>query len=412
MSMYYLVGSGYNQLARCVTTPDASTGLSVADDVSVLYNGRADEPYIFSGNVEIDIDWNQTVNGDFATAFSGGHPGTGWGAVGTPACTKVSNAMQIAGASGDHYEYFDLSCSAGEVLTVSAFATPPTGAGGFSKIIVRNLETNATLNGAGVWVPATTGAAIWHYLPAALGGALLTTPFTVEPYSTCLEDRVVLRFEFYGGPGSGPTYPTYDDFFVWPRINFAHVHGHNIPPGATLAYCSSAFVTPTVVAHTFTVKQPSFYATFTDQDYRYGRLLLTANPPDGRNVYMWQVTFGQYQTARRSQDNGFSASLVDTQDRASSDTGPIQAYLRTARGRRMVDLAFKHTSAADKAEALEIMERSRNGALPSIIVTDSTDSSSGVLCQMPPTFKLSHIVTSLYASSVTLDEFAFRNVVE
>lgn len=413
MNLPYLVGSGYNQLEHCTSEPVPSAGESGADDVTVLWNGRADEPYIFDGGeLDLDIDWNQTVNGDFATPFVDDLPGEGWGSVGTPLASQAGSpgGMQLAGAGGAaNYVYFDRRARAGQRLTVSALATPPAGAGGHSLIVVRNLETGATLDRFGNWVPASEGVALWHYLPAALGGARLQTPFTVESYAACLSDRVTIRFEFHGAPGAGSTFPVYNDFFVWPRINIAHFHNHNLPPGAVLEYRSGPIPTPTTAVHTFSIRQPAFYGIFSSQDYRYGRLLLTTPPPDGRDLNLWQLTFAEYISARTPQERDMSEAIVDPQNR-SDDVG-LQVYLRMERGQRSIDLNFKHPTPEDKAEMKEIIERSRNGALPSVFVVDSSDPSTGLLCQTGPAWKMSRTATTFYGSTLTLGEFPFRRVV-
>lgn len=414
MALYALFGSGYNQVARCsaaLTTSGVLSGFSVAG----LYDGRQTAEFFFAaaaGDKYIDLDLNQTVNGDFATAFSGGHPGTGWAGSGTPTATQSSGAMLVSGAAGS-YEYFDLSVAAGEVLTMSATLTAP-GVGGLAQIVVRNLETGKLLDGVALtW--QTSAVFLSQPGSAALPTLTKTATFTVESHSTCLSDRVTLRVEFYGGPGAGATFPSYDNFFIYPRINFASIHAHNIPAGilSHVRFGSIPTATPgaTMVAD-FTQARPTMFAAFTAQDQRYARFYFTTLTAETREIYIGEFVLGQYRSLERVQNYGYTAGTIDPSDRSSNDLGPQQAYRRTQQARRWVELQFRLTTATSYAEWVELMARSCNGALPLILVPDSADAGDARLGRLAQEWQYSRALTLMRDHSIKHEELPFPVVID
>lgn len=411
MSLLYLVGSGYNQIARAVAAPVAGSALS-GFSVSALYNGRADQAFIFDGEpLTLDFDLNQVTNPGFETAFASGLPAAAtaiatWGKSSGATLTRDTStfmsgvaSMRVDGA--DEYAYFDQVVSAGEYLVATAAARSPTLSVPFARIACQNLNTGNWLTSSLGWSSALTywysGGTSWDAAPA---GA-----FQVESFSACRTDRPTLRWRFVcASPG---TEAWFDDFYVWPRVNFAFAHNHNFPPSVGVGMRSSASgFSSTTLRGAFTTTPATMYVVMANVDERYWRLISTA-PPDDRDLFMWQFVLGQYQTASRVHLEGHTIGTIDVQDRSSSEIGQMQAYIRGAHARRQVELQFKHPSVADAIEHAEIQKRSRNGAHPLVVVLDSADPSSALLCRSPDVWKLAHVTTTLRQSSLVLDEFPF-----
>lgn len=397
MSLLALFGAGYNQLARMVVaaTPESADSLY---PIANLYDGKPWELFRFGAagtSGYVDFDLNQVVNGEFSTALVGGLPGAGWGkSAGATLNLTGAPSLEVQGTS-DEYCYFDLVAAAGEVLTITGGAGSPVS--GTALIEVRNLTTGSYLTSSETW-QATS--ATWQ-----TGTGSQTGTFTVEPYSTCLQDLVVLRIKLYAGTGIGPTYSTYSNLYVYPRINFAGIFGSNIQPSTAPVEIRSGTGSPAATTQaTFTLAQPTMFATFASVDHRYWRLFFTADPLSSA-TWLGELVLGQYQTLSRAQSYPYSEDRTEPQDRSE---GGFTSYLRTTSGVREMQLRFDHR-AADYTQAKEMMARSRNGAHP-LILADSADSGSAMVCRVADKWQASVQSSVLRQTTVTFTELPFPTV--
>lgn len=53
------------------------------------------------------------------------------------------------------------------------------------------------------------------------------------------------------------------------------------------------------------------------------------------------------------------------------------------------------------------MERSRNGAYPLLMISDSTKADAAMLCRVAPAWSTAHMIGTFNTSSVELDELPF-----
>lgn len=414
MALYLLYGEGYNALARMATaaTPEsAATKYPIAN----LYDGIPNKPFIFNtagGSGYIDFDLNQIVNGEFGTAFSGGLPGTGWGTSGAT-LTRVSSTMQVTGTFGVDYGYYDLIVPSGQLASLTITANPPaSGVGGSAVVQVQNLTTGSWLTSAGAWQTATAS-----YISTTLSD---TTPVTnaksvtIESYAVSLSDLVTLRFYFYAGSSDTPAHCTYDNVLYWPDISFFSVHGHNLGGvGLNALVLTSGATSPgtTTTRATIALAKPTMFAVFTRGQDRHWRIALAADPPSSA-AWFGEMVLSYSQTATRRQNYGQDYALIDPQDRTQTDIGPLQAFIRTSAGRRQVSLQFRlNDTATDYAQWKEILERSRNGAFPLVVVVESGDTSTAIMGRVDPRWSHTRVTNNVRDHSLVLDEMPLPVVV-
>lgn len=404
MSFYALYGTGYNQLARMATaaTPESEDSLF---PIANLYNGQPWKPFRFATTYDsgyIDFDLNQVVNGEFGTAFSGGLPGTGWGKSSGATLTRNGTpAMEVTGGASE-YGYFDLSVASGEVLTISASLANITLASD-ATIKVRNRTTGSFLTTSGTWQDADTA---WATATATSVGK--TTTFTVESYSDTMADRCTLRLYFYGFATGTPTY-TY--VLVYPRINFVSIHGHNITKESYPVQMRASFASPpATVQTTLTLSHPTMFSAFTAADLRYWRLYFNSDPFVDP-TWLGEVVLGQYQTLTRRQNFGQELTLTHAQDRDITELGPFSAYVRQERGRRKVSLQFRYNDDTDYEQAREIVERSRGGAYPLVLVLESGDETTAMLGRLAPDWSHSRVTNTMRDASWEFEELPFPVIV-
>lgn len=400
MSLLALYGTGYNQLTRMVTaaTPEAADSLY---PIANLYDGQPWKPFRFGAagtSGYIDFDLNQVVNGEFGTAFSGGLPGTGWGKSSGATLTLSAGKMQVAGGDAE-YAYYDLSVAAGEVLTFTSYLEG-VGLGGGATIHIRNLSTGNYLSSGGTW---TSAVSAWD--TRLFSSNTKTSVVTIESYSTVLSDRCTIRFSFFGSTAGSS--PLYDDFLVYPRINFGSIHGHNIQPNTAPVEIRSGTTSPAATTRaTMTLAHPTMFSTFSSVDARYWRLFFTSDPLSSP-TWLGEVVLGQYQTLTRRQNYGQDLNLIHAQDRDSTDLGPFTAYLRQEVGRRKANLSFRYNTDADYEQAREIVERSKGGANPLVLVLETADETTAILGRISQEWAHSRVTKLIRDASWEIEELPF-----
>lgn len=418
---HYLVGSGYNHLARAAVAPVAGAADVVNGDVEALRDGTLEAPFLFggaAGTSHLSLDLNQVTNGGFEAAFAGGLPAAAtanatWRNLTGAGVTRVTAdpyegaaSLVVDGGVGKSLD-FDLRASAGEALNFQlAYRVVPTELDVVSaaELRVQNQQTSRWLNVAREWQAAETFCArtsseAWQFV---------TGRFAVEDFAACQSDRPILRFQLRCMLVDGTA--QFDAFYVWPRITFASVHGHNVPPGVACGVRSGPTSSTPNLRALIAVAQPSMWATFPPVDERYWTWAATT-PPDLRQIVLRELVLGQARTLLRQREDGAEETLIDPQDRTESDLGPLQAHLRTEHGRRRLAVRLKFPSDSEMAEWREIMARSRNGAYPLVIVPDSLQPDGAMLCRVPPEWTRAHKIGTFYESGAEFEELPFPSMV-
>lgn len=410
MSFYALYGTGYNQLARMATaaTPtDADSLFPIAN----LYNGQPWKPFRFGSSatsLTIDFDLNQVVNNEFETAFSGGVPGTGWSAViGT--LSRVNTAPHagtyhlevVSGGVGSHAEY-TIEAVAGEVLSVSFYGR--NNGAGTATALIYDMESGTYLQSNGTWTSTATS----FYTNATSAYTQGAATFTVPSYSTGGSDRSTLVFWFGVG--------YWDSFIVYPRVNFVSIHGHNFAGAIESVVLKSDSTSPGATTRaTMTLARPTMFSTFASVDNRYWRLLLANGATSGLNQtevpWIGELVLGQYQTLTRRQNFGQELTLTHAQDRDSTDLGPFSAYVRQELGRRKASLQFRYNEDTDYEQAREIVERSKGGANPLVLVLESGDETTAMLGRLAPDWSHSRVTNTMRDASWEFEELPFPVIV-
>lgn len=421
----YLAGAGYNQLARCATAPTPGSSDSILGNVGALYDYETWEPFVFDGTNYLDIDLNQVPNGDFEAAFVSSLPTAAWVKLGS--CTisrdtvtfdQGAASLKITGVTAQGAgAYYDLVVAAGEVLNFDPairIQQDSVGSDAAVRVSVRNLVTGNYLAADGTWQASLAGwvsdttlaSPRWVSNTDGAPGPGGPGYFTVESYATCKSDLVTLRVYCWqtNTLGSGSNTLWFDNVVVYPRINYVSIHGHNTSAGMGPVELRSGTSSPAAtVRATLTLAQPTMFASFAAKDARYWRLIATTTPPDSRQWLLREVVLGQSRELTQQREDGAESVLIDTQDRGEADLGPGEAYTRVDRARRRMTIRLKHPSSTELGEWQEIMARSRNGAIPLVMVPDST-ADAALLCKVEPEWSSAHLRGSFTTSGCTLDE--------
>lgn len=416
---YYLCGTGYNLLARAATPPTITTADSLFSDPAALSDYSQDVPLVFTAASEtkrVDVDLNQVPGHDFDETFVSGLPaGTGWSKSGSATITRETTSpfrgsayVRVDGSIGQ-YLAWDQEVVAGETLTleIAMRGSAIVEARDAAVLRGRNLATGRWLNQGMAW---QAGGAFAVTNPSTAWAYNLRT-FTVEDYATCQTDRPVIRWYLATNIDDVDGYCEFDAFAVWPSVSMVSIHGHNVPPGATLVRLGSGVVDDVFQTRVDpVVTQPTMWATFTMAADRYWRLSIT-EPADGRQVYLREFVLAQLRALMRQREDGAEETLIDPQDRSESGIGAIEAHLLTERARRRLAVRLKFPSSTEMAEWREIMERSRNGAHPLWIVADSERADAAMLCRVAPEWARAHMIGTFHSSGADFDELPFPAMV-
>ncbi len=418
MSMYALFGASYNEIGRCITVPAPESANSLFP-IANLYDGIPNKPFVFGsagGSGYIDFDMQRLTNGGFET-WSAGAP-VGWTvttvaggnvteeAVIVNGGSKSARLGTVGGLSDSARVSQRATFRAGSTANLSIALYGPA-AGAVLVVYLRCVETGNYLQlGGGSW-----GAINTLFSQIAQSWASNTVTFTVEPYSTTHSDTVTLEVIADLTAATGRAAYVDDAVFV-PGISAATIHGHNVPPASVPLLLKSGASSPgtTTTRGTFTLAHPTMYTTFNVAYDRYWRLLTTADPPTDA-IWLGELVLGEAVTMLREQNYGQTTSGVSAQDRSSNEIGPLQAFVRTERDRREVELQFRYTSAASFNQREELLARSRNGAYPFVLILDSSDATSAMMVRVPPRQAHQRSLTLLRDASITTEEMPFPVVI-
>jgi hypothetical protein len=287
----YLPGLKANQAAhdRAVLTPTPAA--DVLFPIDRLKDGRLDRIFKFgstAANYQIKIETDRILNGNL-NAWASGAP-TSWTKVidvGNPTLTETTTGGEIRSGSAAEYTgnsaddvasvRQDFLARAGEPLYIDGWmrgnGTIP------ARCRLLNRTTGKYLLSGGTW-----GAAADLFTETGTTYANKTLAFTVESFATRQIRDVELRLILYG-QGSGSAY--WDDWFVFPRLDFFAVFGHNINAGWTAEVKDSALS----LIDTMTIQRRAFYKKLSAySDRRVHNIVLTPSSDVHATNFAPQVT--------------------------------------------------------------------------------------------------------------------------
>lgn len=400
--------------------------------VTNLYDQKPWKAFMFGtyNNASyVDLDSNMVYNGDFENTFGTNIPGTGWTRTGTQTVSKVAGVFGLGGSSmkfsggnnGDRVTYL-VPVKTGKQYRFTARCVTVVGS---TNVYVRfqNMTTGNYLAPGGTW---TSLAGDYVFSTDATADYKDNT-VTIESYETCgKQDTVLIKVTCCqtGAVGAATNDVWFDDVLVIPAVNCVSIHGHNFIPALANVELWRGDTSPASInLKTLTVDQPSFFALLstgggTSYTYRYYRLKLGGSFPDESTVpYIGEMFLGHVGSSTgsdtlRTPEYGYQVVLLDPQDRVSNDIGASQAFLRTRRARRLVNLDFKLFTAAEYTFALQLMERSRNGAIPGLFIIDDQDTSMAIYGRFGgPDWRWSRPKLTRRDFNVVLEELPFPVVV-
>jgi hypothetical protein len=234
----------------------------------------------------------------------------------------------------------------------------------YSRLQIQDLDTYKWLSTSNTWGTSETYCAQEN---SGVAYVDKTGTFTVDSSDIVYKTKLRIYLYTYAGYGYA------DDLYLIPNINFSSVHAHNLPSGAAVSIRASTdnFSSSDVAIDTFTMVQPSFYETFTDQTYRYWKLLIDTQAV-GDIIWIGEWCLGDYFTmGLRPQ---FELPITLVMPKTAVIMQPSRQYLATPeayRPSRETVLSFLSESESDLKEMREsILQATEWGKEPLIIVPD------------------------------------------
>lgn len=417
MAIRVLSGERYNVLAtgESVTASPSADSLFPAAN---LYDGRPDSAMKFSAastESTVTIDGNRSSNGSLDT-WSGSVP-DGWGTVGTVAETTTAgevrsgSAARISGHGGGTLceIYKDFTVRSGERLVLNGWRRILAAGQGSATGFLQNLDTGNFWDGStwaaisNVFLQDATNTTYTEYGPTA---------FTVESFDEVKADTCTLRLTLQNKDGTVTDYAFFDDWFLWPAVDIASVHGHNIiNAGEVLlrsSYDNFASTSGVTTRAVMSVLRPSFYTVLSSAiDERYWQLQISTTTPTVQPTWIGELVIGLADTQDRQFN--YDSEITHLEDIIGSRTlgGAPHVYRVGQRPRRVLSLSYDYFTEAEYLNGRQLFERSHGSALPVVIVPGSTEDLV-IHGRIEPTFGVRRSLTTHYTGAtytITEDPF-------
>lgn len=419
--MLWLGGTRYN----AVSTGNGVTASPSADALfptTKLYDGYPGDIFKFGSltsapTLTADLDMIAGVGG--FESWTGGSP-IGWteADAGTGDVTQqsVSGTLVHSGnfsaryAAGDTSAstYLDLVVRAGQRLAFTIALRGDGGLGGVT-MSIRNQQTGNYLNG-GAWDPAVnevitgpTDASYTVFDPTSDPTACV---FTVEDFATVGGPLTTIRIQLLNDRPT--TIGWADSFSIWPVINFASIHGHNIDPRSAPVFRASTdnFSSSNVSIATPTVVKPALYSSFTAQTlYRYWRVAFADT--NSAAIYVGEWVLGEATTMTAGPMYPYEPTYSAQQVRVPRRFGAPNVYAMGSQALRTVPLKIQCTSLASRTEFFQEWNRCLDGTPVVVVPYTGTGHTDVVLGLLPETMDHSWQLASAsrnvmnFATSVT-----------
>lgn len=332
---------------------------AAADDAITV-----DANQVGNGNLQSWIDAN-TPN-DFSAIVSGSGAVTQTDIGGGDFVARLTN-----GASGNAEIVQDLVFPSGERIR-ALWGSRTTNVDSPAEVEVYNRITGKYLTSDGVtW--SSTQQNFKTY--AGLTQTDQVEEFTLEGPLETLSHEVTIQIRFHMDGAAASRTNDWDDVFLFPFVNYASVHGHNILPRVTVELRSSTdnFSGSDVLQATFELAKPTFFATITTAvAFRYWRILFSGTNDDP--IRVGQSAIGQArQLDRNPFQRGFQVNELQPQRTAETvHSGEQWRTNLTDLHQRMIRLRFRWCDTALDQLRDEIMLRTRRGLDPMFIVADDS----------------------------------------
>jgi hypothetical protein len=382
-----LAGERFNLFSR---VPAANV---VVSDEDALYakdrlgDGRPFWPFRFGtlgADRQITIDGNLLINSVIGS-WTAGTPASwteanasGGDVVETTVGAEVhggtgSAAKFVPGASGTAQLQQDVIVRAGERLNIEAWLLSD-GTGGVMRFRIYNPHSAHYLKTDGTWASTTEDL----FTEAGGNYSQKTKAFTVESQATLRSELTTLRI--IGICNSANKVGFLDDVTLWPDLDFASVHGHNLDAGivAEWRHSTDAFGSSNdlVGGAAVPVYRPSFYsAPATGSTRRWHRLkAVGTNSAAAGAIYYGEAVLGQRLSlvAHPAFPMRIEPMLPTLRGRMGVSANLIELHGRAIP--RRLTLPFDYAGIPEYQEARDaVYQRTLEGFHPLVIVPDDAD---------------------------------------
>jgi hypothetical protein len=391
-NLLHLGGRYMNNLARAVSPIFSLTPGSDANfPNTALYDSIQDVIWKASANtaLAIVVDQNLIPGGNLDT-WSAGLPSplTGptagpWFTILTGTATALQtsvagevvtgSAVKLTAGTGVAMLAIPLIVRAGETLTVT-LALRGDG-GNNARVQVYNRHSGNYFNGVSTWSSSSATFVTAVNIPTS-GAAYVTGTFTipVESFLACGTETPTIELRLASSSAAGIAY--FDNVFVWPSSTFLGVFGHNIDPGASLAWYGSQDGAATTLRTTPPPYKPSFYASDAggQSTVRYQHLVAANTNAGSGTPWMGELVLGQHLALARQANYPIQVTQQFPQLRSYSASGAKRSAPLSLYERRSLQLVFRYGPKSEYQEARDrIFRATMGGHYPSVIVPDDTD---------------------------------------
>lgn len=373
------------------------------------YDGRASLPAMFSAGasdstISVDTDLYGATGGFDSDADAAAWTVLGVGFLtsnGADSVHGVAAGFLVQDSSTDTIAYKDVTVRAGEELNFAAqYRVDSTGSD--AALRLRNLQTGAWLKSDGTWDASTMQNL------ATIVGTTDWTPasktFTVQDLDTCKADQVTLRTYLYADGGQA----WFDDVTLFPSLNWASIHGHNIPPFITPKLERSDDNIAWTTEQTMTLKRDTFAVALSSlQAHRYWRVLFSGTPDPASLMYVGELIFGQYWEASRQPHYDGTVTWTDNQTRLHSAIGDEFVHYQGLAPQRKLHFDFTSTTDAEYIELHKrIFRASRGGGNPIVLNVSDLDSEIVVFGRIGQSLAIAKNTPQLRTTTLEILELA------
>lgn len=417
MSIRVLGGEQYNILAtgESVTVTSENTLFPKEN----LPDGRPDSPFMFNASSTTDtitVDGALGLNGSLDT-WNGNIP-QGWSISGNiveaTSSTEVRSGSAAKVFSGDFMEK-DYTVRAGQRVVLSGWYRLDSSGIGSALGALQNLNTGRVWTGSSwsdqsqeFFTSGTTAITYTEYGP---------DPIDVEDFDDVREDTCTLRLRliYLGGAAtSGNAF--FDDWYLWPSVDFASIHGHNIQAvqtvklrSATDNFASTSNITDQA---TLTPIHPSFYTVLSSaRDDRYWQIIISTSFTPTVTNWIGELVIGQTETLSRQFNYGSRVQLIPDHISSRTISGAKHVYRVGQTMRRALSMTFDYFTSGEYGEGKNFFERAGGDATPIVIVPD-TDENVVIHGRLEPSFGADRTLEDDYTGAeVTVIEDPFPVIV-
>lgn len=385
MSIRILSGDGYNVLAtgESVSVSPSADSLFPAANVK---DGRPDSALRFgttSTDTTVTVDGNRLRNGTLDT-WVGGVP-QNWALVaGTTRVTQATSsgevrsgsAAKISGEGAAGAIRADTTARSDESLVLDAWArvNVPTM---LAIVIIQNRLTGRWLDTTSTWTDTFTFCATTD----STDYVNIRQSFDVEGWDECGErDGVTLRVTLLSAASTAADYALFDDVTIYPTVDFASIHGHNIFGNSTVRLRSSndnfASTSGATNRATFSVGHPAFYAVLSSAvGERYWQVQITppASVDQDETTWIGEVVIGKARELSRQFNYGSTLDLVQDVIGSRTISGSQHAFRINQRARRVLGMTFDYFTSGEYLEGRRAWERAAGNVNPVVIVPSTCE---------------------------------------